>query len=158
MSITFSYNKMIRNRLPEGEKSCGMVVHKQKLTPSELLLKLKEKLVEEVLEVATDQNREALTEEMADVYEVLHHLATCAGISFSEIEAARKAKVEKRGDFSADWYVVAATFPEGHPLLDHLLAHPKKYPVVSEKSTAPLISKEVFEKKIKHLEAIFFAR
>ena len=62
---------------------------------------IKEKLIEEGLEVKQANTREQLLEEIADVYEVLDALLVHCDIDQSEVQTVKEQKKQERGGFSA---------------------------------------------------------
>lgn len=89
------YDKLIRDRIPEiiekhGNKAVVEVLDKQNFPKY-----LKLKLAEESQEYLESDN----VEELADLVEVVYALLDCAGVSRTEFEAIRKAKLEERGGF-----------------------------------------------------------
>ena len=94
MKIT-TYNKLVRDRIPEiieaEGKECGIAV----LSDEEYLKMIDKKLDEELAEYHKEQN----LEELADLMEVIYAAAKARGYSLEELEACRAAKAEKRGVF-----------------------------------------------------------
>ena len=90
-----TYNKLVRDRIPEiieqSGKSCTTAV----LSDEEHLKMIDAKLDEELAEYHKDQN----IEELADLMEVIYAAAKARGYSLEELEQVRAAKAEKRGAF-----------------------------------------------------------
>ncbi len=89
------YNKLVRDGIPaivhaQGKKT---VIHTA--DHDEYRRKLLEKLQEEVHEFIQVQN----SEELADIFEVLHALAHVHDISFVDVEKIRTKKAKDRGTF-----------------------------------------------------------
>lgn len=96
---TIEFNKLVRDRIPEKIEAHGESAEVAKLEGEALLVALKNKLVEEAFEVMDAKSTEAISEEIADVVEVLYALEDALGLARSEVEELREAKKEKRGGF-----------------------------------------------------------
>lgn len=89
------YDKLVRDRIPELIQAQGKKVVWRILTEEEHLVKLEEKLYEEVEEYQEDKS----LEEMADVLEVLYSICSARGYTAAELEAEREKKAKNRGGF-----------------------------------------------------------
>ena len=94
MSIR-SYNKLVRERIPEIIEASGKTCVTEILSDEEYLKMLDAKLDEEVAEYHKDQN----IEELADLLEVIRACATARGYSIDELEFVRLKKAKDRGGF-----------------------------------------------------------
>ena len=96
-----TYNKLVRDRIPEiieqSGKSCTTTV----LSDEEYLKMIDAKLDEELAEYHIDKN----VEELADLLEVIYAAAKARGYSLEELERVRAAKVKKRGGFEKKIYL-----------------------------------------------------
>lgn len=90
-----TYNKLVRDKIPEIIKSSGKTFDVHYAKKEELLPLLETKLNEEVSEYLEDKN----LEELADVMEVLFGIANSLGYSEKDLINKRNAKKEKRGGF-----------------------------------------------------------
>lgn len=92
---TITYNKLVRDRIPEiieaSDKTCVTEV----LSDEEYLKMIDAKLDEELAEYHKDQN----IEELADLLEVIRAAAIARGCSVEELEKIRAEKAVKRGGF-----------------------------------------------------------
>ena len=93
MKIT--YNKLIRDRIPEIIASSGQQCVTKVLSDEEYLKMVDAKLDEELAEYHNDQN----LEELADLLEVLYAAAAARGYTQEQLEQVRAEKAEKRGKF-----------------------------------------------------------
>lgn len=107
--------KLIRDQLPGIMQSQGMTLHKRSLEDDEFLQRLKEKLLEETREVIASQNLEELTEELADVLEVIASLSKLSGISMEQIESKRLEKRESKGGFDQRIFMDQVDMEENNP-------------------------------------------
>ncbi|MDR2902755.1 MAG: nucleoside triphosphate pyrophosphohydrolase [Lactobacillales bacterium] len=89
------YNKLIRDKIPEVMDKKGLIYKTRVLTPQEYLIALKTKLDEEVAEYKKDEN----LEELADIVEVVDHLAQALGGNFDDVLKIKARKVLERGGF-----------------------------------------------------------
>ena len=90
-----TYNKLVRDRIPEiiaaAGKKCTSIV----LSDEEYLKMLDAKLDEELAEYYQDQN----IEELADLLEVIFACAIARGYTVEQLEHLRSEKALKRGGF-----------------------------------------------------------
>ena len=96
--------KLVRDKIPEFMKEQGMSPQTRVLEIGEFQEALKEKLLEEALEVKEATSLEALTEELADCLEVLEALARSHGILLSQVHAFRQKKLQSKGGFGTRTY------------------------------------------------------
>ena len=90
-----SYQKLVRDRIPEIIESSGNNCVTEILSDEDYLQMLDAKLDEELAEYHADQN----IEELADLMEVIRACAVARGYSVEELEQVRAAKAAKRGGF-----------------------------------------------------------
>ena len=98
-----TYNKLIRDKIPEMiEKNGGKAVIRQ-LSHEEFVRFLEMKLDEEVGEYHRDRN----VEELADILEVVFALADSMGCSYEELMKIRQHKYDARGGFRDRVFLVS---------------------------------------------------
>lgn len=90
-----TYNKLVRDRIPEIIKESGRNCTTEILSDTDYLRMLDEKLDEELAEYHQDQN----LEELADLLEVIRAIAVARGCSLDELERIRVEKFQQRGGF-----------------------------------------------------------
>ena len=94
-TVTITYNKLVRDRIPEIIMASGKTCSTEFL-PEEMYLKLLDaKLDEELAEYHRDQN----IEELADLLEVIRAAAVARGYTVEDLERVRAEKAAKRGGF-----------------------------------------------------------
>ncbi len=93
--MTITYNKLVRDRIPEIILASGKTCSTEVLSDERYLEMLDAKLDEELAEYHRDQN----IEELADLLEVLRAAALARGCSAGELERIRAEKAAKRGGF-----------------------------------------------------------
>ncbi|MFK7780703.1 MAG: nucleoside triphosphate pyrophosphohydrolase [Candidatus Gracilibacteria bacterium] len=91
--------KLVRDKIPEIIKSNGEECSYYIASSYEYNIELFKKLLEEALEVQKVKNKEELTEELADVMEVIKAICIKNGINEDDIEKVRFEKKEKKGGF-----------------------------------------------------------
>ena len=96
---TKSFSKLVRDKIPQRIEAGGEKAVVEAQTPDLILLLLKQKLVEESLEVADAVESEDITEELADVQEVCDSIMQRAGITKNEVAYAQEHKRNKSGGF-----------------------------------------------------------
>ena len=92
---TKTYNKLVRDLIPDIIEASGGSCRIRVLSDEEDLGMLDAKLDEELAEYHADQN----LEELADLLELICAAAIARGYTLEELEAARAEKAAKRGGF-----------------------------------------------------------
>lgn len=90
-----TFNKLVRDRIPEIIRKNGETPIVKTLDEREFEQELNKKLLEEVNEYLADGN----IEELADIEEVLRTLVALKGVSYEEFNKIREEKCIKRGGF-----------------------------------------------------------
>ena len=129
---TFKQGKLWRDKAIELMEKQGSRINWRKLNRKEFQRSLKDKLIEEVHEVAAASTEGELIEELADVVEVIEALASSYEFSMIDIRVAKDAKKTKRGGFAGGMFVESAEHPEGSFGEKYCLAEPEKYPEIIE--------------------------
>ena len=93
--MKISYNKLVRDKIPEIIKASGKTCETRILSDEEYLQMLDKKLDEELAEYHQEQN----IEELADLLEGLYATAKARGYSIGELEQVRIDKQKARGGF-----------------------------------------------------------
>ena len=89
-----NHNKLVRDRIPEIIEASGRKCEWEVLSDEEYLVRLDEKLQEELNEYLADKS----LEELADLLEVLMAVAEARG-SMAQVEAIRQEKKARSGGF-----------------------------------------------------------
>lgn len=126
--MRFRVQKLIRDRLPAIMRAQGLAVFDRRLGDAEFVAALKDKLLEEAQEAHEAASPTELVDELADVIEVIHALASASGVSLDDIEARRQAKRAERGGFEARVFNAAVEAGDGSPAAEYYLARPAQYP------------------------------
>ena len=103
-----SYNKPIRDKIPDIIQKSGSNCNVKKLSDDEFLPELEKKLGEEVGEYLESKS----VEELADTIEVIYRIAELKGTSKEKLETLREEKAGKRGKFNENLFLVDASKEE----------------------------------------------
>ena len=95
-AVKKTYNKLVRDKIPEIIESDGKKCVTRVLCQEEYLKELRRKLNEEVQEYHESGDHE----ELADILEVVYALATATGCTEDALNTIRQEKAQKRGGFS----------------------------------------------------------
>lgn len=93
------YNKLVRDKIPEIIKGNGEEPVTRILDDKEYKLELEKKLNEEYQEVLEAQGKDRV-EELADMIEIIRHLAQLEGSSLDEVVKVADEKKIERGAFA----------------------------------------------------------
>lgn len=102
---TITYNKLVRDRIPEIIASSGSDCKTRILSDDEYIRMIDAKLDEELAEYHKDQN----IEELADLLEVIRAAALARGYTLEQLENVRAEKAVKRGGFEKKILLIEAT-------------------------------------------------
>ena len=100
-----TYNKLVRDRIPEIIRNNGEEPETRILSDEEYKEELEKKLLEEYNEVLSTKTREERIEELADMLEIIKALALLEGSSLEEVCEVSKSKALKRGGFEKKIYL-----------------------------------------------------
>ena len=103
-----SYNKAIRDKIPEIIKNSGYSCNVKALSDHEFLIEIEKKLAEEVGEYQKDRD----VTELADILEVIYRIAELKGVSKEELEKIRISKNNERGSFEKNLFLIDTSKPE----------------------------------------------
>ena len=99
-----SYNKLVRDNIPDIIKNNGEIPITKILIDDEYKLELEKKLYEEYQEVLNSSGKERI-EELADMLEVMISLAKLEGKDLDDVIEVAKVKRLKRGGFNKKIYL-----------------------------------------------------
>ena len=92
---TITYNKLVRDKIPEIIEDSGKTCEIEVLDDKTYLEMLDKKLTEELNEYYESHN----AEELADLLEVVYATAKVHGYTKEQLEEIRQNKADKRGAF-----------------------------------------------------------
>jgi predicted house-cleaning noncanonical NTP pyrophosphatase (MazG superfamily) len=95
-------SKLVRDRIPEIMRREGKTPDIEQIAGERLKSALKDKLVEEALEMRAAAD---IREELADVLEVAEAIIDAYGLDEVEIQSMRWKKREERGGFDKGYYL-----------------------------------------------------
>jgi len=104
-----NYNKLVRDNIPRIIETDGVVAQVRILDKEELILKLKEKLLEETNELKEASSKSDQIKEMADCLEIIYALCEELKIDIEEVEKERIIRKEKRGGFEKGIFLIKTT-------------------------------------------------
>ncbi|MBE7005937.1 MAG: phosphoribosyl-ATP pyrophosphohydrolase [Ruminococcaceae bacterium] len=90
-----TYNKLVRDRIPEIIEASGKSCSTEILSAEDYLRMVDAKLDEELAEYHKDQN----IEELADLLEIIRAAVIARGYTIEDLERVRAEKAAKRGGF-----------------------------------------------------------
>ena len=126
----FICNKIGRDKGLESFTSQGVKVEYKLLEGQELQSALKDKLLEESQEVFEASNIDDITEELADVLEVINCLCKAYKIKIEELKNIQKEKYNKRGGFERGLFIKTLEIDATNPIIEHFRKSPDKYPEI----------------------------
>lgn len=95
-----TYNKLIRDRIPEIITADNAIPKISILSDEQYMLALKQKVVEEAMELLGTKNNEETINELADLLELIDAILLAHNITALEVDQKKIAKKEKRGGFT----------------------------------------------------------
>lgn len=101
-----TYNKLIRDKIPEIIEADGYIPITRILSDEEYKKELEKKLYEEYLEVLNTKNRKERIEELADMLEIIIYLSMIENSSLDEVIEISKKKKLMRGGFDQKIYLI----------------------------------------------------
>ena len=99
-----TYNKAVRDKIPEIIRGSGRNCNARKLPDPEFLLKLEEKLSEELREYMESKS----VEELADMLEVIYRISELRGTAKEQLDEIKRKKSEERGGFRDNLFLADA--------------------------------------------------
>ena len=93
--MTKTYNKLVRDKIPEIIESSGAKCSVEILSDEDYIKMIDAKLSEELAEYHADKN----IEELADLLEVIRAATIARGYTLEELESVRAKKHQARGGF-----------------------------------------------------------
>jgi predicted house-cleaning noncanonical NTP pyrophosphatase (MazG superfamily) len=109
MKNEIAYNKLVRDKIPEITLTSGYLSHVRTLSSKEYLIELKNKMVEEALELKSRGKGRSVVTELADLMEIIDAILTETKIKFSELRKIQKEKRIKRGGFKKKLFLIKTT-------------------------------------------------
>lgn len=101
-----TYNKLVRNKIPEIIEAKGEKAVTKILTDEEYWSALLEKALEELNEVKTAEDLDETKKELADLLEVIRAMSEYKGFSLSDIIEEADRKAAQRGRFEKKIHLI----------------------------------------------------
>lgn len=132
----FLFNKLAREKSVKTLEDKGAVFKLSKLDDNnEYLEALTQKIVEELEEVFECESQEELIVELADLEEAFDSFKRLVKIDQKDVNEAKKAKREHRGDFESRLFVEHVDIPESAAEdIEYFASLPDRYPEVDPKT------------------------
>lgn len=99
------YNKLVRDRIPEIIEESGKKANYRVLSQEEYRQALKDKLLEEVLELLAAETNSERIEEIADIKEVILAIRKVFSIKNTDINNCRFRKSVEKGQFNKRYFL-----------------------------------------------------
>ncbi|HGE5782197.1 MULTISPECIES: nucleoside triphosphate pyrophosphohydrolase [Bacillus] len=101
-----TYNKLVRDRIPEIIEHNGKTPITRILDEQEYIEEIGKKIGEELTEYLEAESKDHKVEELADLLELINALAQYEGVTLEDVEKVRKQKAEKHGGFQERIFLV----------------------------------------------------
>ena len=124
----FLFQKLVRDQVQTILVNKGIDVTSKQLPDKEYLAALHAKFLEELLELQEAQTPAEITEELADVLELLYAFSEHHQIPVATVEEKRQQKKAISGGFKKGIFIESVALSEDHPELQRFLTQPAKYP------------------------------
>jgi predicted house-cleaning noncanonical NTP pyrophosphatase (MazG superfamily) len=128
--VRFKINKLIRDKIPEIISSNSIKMVSRVMDKDEYVQRLNDKLIEEALEAVGSKTKEEITEELADLLEVMLSIAKIHEIDFVEIQKISDQKKIKNGGFDGRIYGDFVEMSDDNPKVSHYRNNKDKYPEI----------------------------
>ncbi|WP_270340714.1 nucleoside triphosphate pyrophosphohydrolase [Bacillus mobilis] len=100
-----TYNKLIRDKIPQIIKANGKTPTTRILPEEEYIKEICKKTEEELTEYLEADTKEHKLEELSDLLELINALAEHEGTTLEEIDKIRRKKAKERGGFQNRIYL-----------------------------------------------------
>ena len=131
----FKIDKLIRDLVPGIMRSRGVSVFERSMKEDEHIQRLKDKLLEETQEVIEAKTLDEVSEELADLLEVIYALGKEYNLSMEQVETKRLVKKQQNGGFDNRIYSSHIEMSSDNKDISYFLARPEKYPEIKPSDT-----------------------
>lgn len=125
---TFQLRKLVRDGHIAHYREAGQVADYRQLDKKEHILRLIDKIAEEIREVAASDTP---ADELADAQQALDDLATLLGEDRQSIAAAQARKLANNGGFGGGYYVESLYCDEADEWTAYYRREPDRFPEIS---------------------------
>ena len=133
MKHKFKTEMLIRDKRLKWMQDKGMDVEYRKLSDNEFEQHLRNKLIEEATETATEFNSKDFIEELGDVLEVIDYFMKLKGISKEDVQKAQDKKRTELGNFDDRIYTGTVTIDSENKAIEYYFKNPHKYPEITKR-------------------------
>lgn len=126
----FKLNKLVRDKLHDEYERVGQKAVYRQLLQSELKQELLNKVVEEAREIQIDSSTNEITDEIADIRQVIDDLMSLYGITEGQILDAKQMKFRKKGGFINGRFVETLELSDGDKWVEYYRKQPDIFPEV----------------------------
>lgn len=127
---TFKLNKLVRDKLRDEYQRTNQKATYRELTLDDHKLELKNKIVEETKEIQLDKPVAEITDEIADIRQVLDDFMGLYGITEEQVTAAKQKKYIKKGGFAAGNFVETLELADDDKWVGYYRQSPDIFPEV----------------------------
>jgi len=128
----FKFDKLVRDNISNILQNSQISVVERTLFGEDLIISLKNKLIEESSELKSAFGKDLVIEELADVLEVFNSLLKSLNITLDQVEQCRREKLLKNGGFESQNYIDYIEIEESNPILEKYISNPAKYCLIEE--------------------------
>jgi len=121
---------LVRDNIPEKIIKSGAKISQKTLNDSQYISALKNKLVEEALELKEAKKSPEIISELADIQEVVDNLLSALKFSASGLKKIQKEKNKKNGSFQRKKFINYIKVTEKYDWLEYHLKNKDKYPLI----------------------------
>jgi len=125
---TFQLNKLVRDKLREIYASLNQKAKYKKLTSREHKRQLIRKITEEADEIDINSSISEVTDEIADLRQVLDDMMLLYGISEEQVKNSQKVSFDKKGGFIGGTYVETLELSDDDEWVDYYRKRPDIFP------------------------------
>ncbi len=127
----YQWEKLVRDKIVSHVKDEGHTIDYKRLSKRELSTALFDKLEEELNEVKTAKDKQELTEELADLQQIINDICQINQISLTELKETQAKKKDKKGGFTKGFYVKSVEIADPKdPWNQYFENQPNKYPKI----------------------------
>jgi predicted house-cleaning noncanonical NTP pyrophosphatase (MazG superfamily) len=128
----FKAEKLIRDKFQQHLAKKDIKINTHALKPNELIIAFKEKLLEETNELISADNTIEITEEAADLIEVIVAFCAIYSITFDDVMSVKQKKAEQFGGFNNHVYATSIEIENDNPNIEYYLKKADKYPEIKK--------------------------
>ncbi len=127
----YQWEKLVRDKIVNKVKDEGHTIEYKQLSDKELSSALYDKISEELEEVKVAKDKQELTEELADLQQIINDICKINQISQDNLEEIRLKKESKKGGFTQGFYVKSVNISDiSDPWVEYFESQPDKYPKI----------------------------